>query len=88
MANHECRCVTREELADLMSKTVRQTLTEIGMDHNQPIELQRDMSFLRDLRRARDSVKGKALLVSIGVIATTALGAMALGIRHWFSGTP
>lgn len=88
MANHECRCVTREELTALMSATVKQTLTEIGMDTTQPIELQRDMSFVRDLRRARDSVKGKALLLSVGVIVTAALGALALGVKHWFNGTP
>jgi len=84
--------MSREELRDVIratvKETVRETLSEIGMDSTHPLDLQRDMSFLRDLRVARDSVTVKAMLVGLGVIVTAALGAIAVGIRHWFSSSP
>jgi hypothetical protein len=73
----------RELIRETVQETVKTTLTEIGMDTRDPIQLQRDMSFLRDLRRARDSASAKALAVGVGILVTAALGALVLGVRDW-----
>lgn len=77
----------REELRELIRETVQETvkttLTEIGMDTRDPIQLQRDMSFLRDLRKARDSASAKAIVVAVGILVTAAIGAMVMGFKGW-----
>lgn len=82
MTQHACRCVTADELRTVVSEAVKQTLTEVGMDHAQPIELQRDMSFLRDLRKARDSVAAKVIVMMALVLFTAGMGLLALKWRE------
>lgn len=72
-----------EELRAIIRETVRETMLELGVDSSDNLEMQRDMSFLRDLRKARDSMTAKMVAVAVGVLITAALGAIALGIRQW-----
>lgn len=75
--------IDREELREIVRETVRETMRELGVDTEDMLEVQRDMSFLRDLRKARDSATAKAVVVAVGVLITAALGALALGIKSW-----
>lgn len=73
--------MTKTELRELMSEVVTETLTKIGIDTEHPLEAQRDSQFVRDWREASESVKGKALVVAVGVLVVGALGALWLGIK-------
>lgn len=73
--------LTKEEIREIVRATVDDIFTGLGLDVSDPIEAQRDMRFVRDWRRASESVKGKALVTVIGVIVCGAAGAMFLGLK-------
>ena len=78
--------LTRDELREVIQETVRETLTELGIDSEHALEMQRDMSFLRDLREARDSAAARTLVVAVGILLTAMIGALALGVKQWLTG--
>lgn len=78
--------LSREDLRVLVQSTVRETLRELGVDARQALEMQRDMSFLRDLRKARDSGLTKAVVATVGMLVAAAFAAIAIGVRHWLNG--
>lgn len=74
--------MTQDELEDLIEKTVNQTLVKLGVDPEDPLEVQRDFKFVRDWRKSSEAVKRKALLAAVGIVVTGAIGAILVGIRH------
>lgn len=73
--------LTRDQLRELMRECVRETLTGLGMDDRDPIEVQRDLAWVRDMRRASASARAKAGAALIGLILTAAAGAVWVGIK-------
>lgn len=53
---------------ELVEKTVHKTLTTIGFDLSEPIELQKDMAYLRDVRLDRKMRSNTAQKVFMGVL--------------------
>ncbi len=53
---------TAQKTADM---AVQQTLTSLGIDHNNPIEVQRDMASLRELRSIMDDPEFQADMLHI-----------------------
>jgi hypothetical protein len=70
-----------EEVRALVREAVRETLTSIGVDQSDPLEVQRDLAWLRDVRQASRSARGKALAALIGLLVTAAAGALWVGLR-------
>lgn len=70
-----------DEIQQLIRETVHETLTGLGFDPDEPIEAQRDMQFIRDWRRASESVKSKALVTVIGILVCGTAGALILGLK-------
>jgi hypothetical protein len=66
---------------DVVRAAVQETLITMGMDVSDPLQLQQDMAFLRDLRRASDTVKTRGILVVVGLMVTAIVGAAWLGIK-------
>lgn len=60
---------------------VRETLVTMGMDSGDPLALQQDMHFVREMRLAHEKVKNKGLLVLISILITATLTAIWLGIK-------
>lgn len=73
--------MTEEELTEHTQKVIRSTLTALGLDISEPIELQRDFQALRDWRLSVESVKSKALITSIGIIVAGIAAALWLGFK-------
>lgn len=73
--------MTEEELTEHTQKVIRSTLTALGIDISQPIEVQRDFQALRDWRVSVESVKSKALVTSIGIIVVGLAAAFWLGFK-------
>jgi len=73
--------LTREEIDLIIHKTVRETLTTMGIEAANPIEMQRDFQMLRDWRKASTSVRAKVLMTAIGILTAGALGALAVGVK-------
>jgi len=56
---------------EIIEKTVKKTLTAIGFDMKDPIEIQKDMAHLRNLRQGKKISYGiiRQVLITSGIIA-------------------
>jgi hypothetical protein len=77
--------LSREELHALVRSTVEETLTSIGLDHKNPIELQKDFKSLREWREAMQEVRNKTLLTVIGILVMGLAAAIWIGLKSMFS---
>lgn len=57
------------------SQSVKETLTAIGFDMDDPIEIQKDIAAIRDWRHTSEKIKSKTLM---GALSLAALGVLAL----------
>ena len=73
--------LSHEELESLIRKTVDETLTSIGLDHKNPIELQRDFQALREWRQAMQDVRKKTIITLIGILVTGFAAAVWIGLK-------
>ena len=71
------------EAKQLIVATVEETLTKIGIDHEDPIEMQKDFQHLREWREAATAMKKKGMITAVGVIVTGVLAAIWLAIREY-----
>ena len=69
------------EVRALVQETVRETLTALGVDQSNPLEVQRDLLWLRDLRQASASARAKAGAAVIGILLTAAAVAVWAGVK-------
>jgi len=79
------RPVMDTELRDIVRQTVKDTLTTLGVDLKNPIQMQKDFQHLRDWREASDSIKTKGMLTFVGILVTGIIGAFVLGIKDFFN---
>jgi hypothetical protein len=76
--------MTKEELREFMSQCVHDTLTSMGVDTSEPLNMQRDFQYLRDWRIAVEATKRKGILTLITVLITGMLGLLWLGFKENF----
>ena len=60
---------------------VRACLIELGIDVADPIEVQKDLAFLRDHRLATEKLGMTAKMIALGVIISGGLGLIWLGFK-------
>lgn len=70
---------------EVAKETVKETFLTLGVDASKPMEVQADFHFLRDCREGSEKIKSKAGLAVVGVLVTTALAALWIGIKAAFS---
>ncbi len=96
MTDEELREMIRQELEavqgptavhvqDVVRTAVTETLITLGMDASDPMSLQQDMHFVREMRQTSEKLRSKGLLVMVGLLVTALLGAVWLGIKASFS---
>jgi hypothetical protein len=73
---------SREEIDNIVRQTVKETLTSMGIDTHDPIEMQRDFQSLRDWRRASEAVRSKGTLTLVGIFVAGILGVLWLGLKY------
>lgn len=66
--------MTEEELKKVITDTVKDTLTNIGCQTDDPIEMQKDFAHLREWRNSTDAIKKKGVLAAVGFIIVSVLG--------------
>ena len=74
--------LTRDEVDIVVKATVKETLTSMGIDAADPLEMQRDFQALRDWRRASNAIRTKGLMTLVGILTAGAIGAIIVGIKH------
>jgi len=74
-----------EQLADKAAgKAVKTTLIALGIDADNPLEVQKDMQFARNFRTLSESAGRKTVLIVIG---TAVIGVLALIARSIWPGS-
>jgi hypothetical protein len=68
------KAVKVADMEQVIEATVKKTLMELGLDTDNPIELQRDFAHLRTWRESIEEVKRKGFLAAVTVVVTGALG--------------
>lgn len=74
---------SEEEVRAIVRATVEETFLRLGVAVDDPIEMQRDFSHLREWRVATESMKTKGLLTLTALLVTGGLAALWVGIRDY-----
>lgn len=75
--------LSKEEINQVVAEAVRQTLLQMGVDSENPIEMQRDFQHLRQWRRAGEEIKQKSIVATISIFATGVLALVLIGVKEW-----
>ena len=82
MKDQEIVSLTIKELKDLVSEGVYETFTQLGLDHENPMDMQRDFQYLREWRIASEKIKTQGIITVIVVIITGLFGALWIGLKQ------
>jgi hypothetical protein len=66
----------------LIRAVVKETFLMLGLEVDDPIEMQRDFQHLRDWRTTSDSIKAKSITAVVGILASGLLAAAWLGLKE------
>ena len=81
MGNEKVVTMTESELENLVERTVLHTFERFGIDPDDPIEVQKDFSFIRDWRKSVKAVRSKALITAVSILVAGAVAALWLGFK-------
>ncbi len=73
--------LTGSEVKSLVKEAVTETLTGLGFDTQHPLAVQRDLQYLRDWRSTTESIRGKVILVSVGIAVVGLFSILWLGFK-------
>lgn len=73
--------LSREQLRELMHDACVDAMSTLGIDARNPLDFQRDMQFIRELRLASDRIKTRAIMTVVGMVVAALLAAVWLGIK-------
>ncbi len=74
--------MSESEVQVLIQKTVNTTLTKLGIDYEDPLEMQRDFQHLREFRLSMERIKNKTMMSVIGTVIVGLMAAFWIGFRH------
>ncbi|QBQ71193.1 hypothetical protein S0112_091 [Shewanella phage S0112] len=77
--------LTEAQLKALMTEAVKDAFTSLGIEHNSPIEMQKDFIHLREWRTSTEAIKRKGLLTLVGVAVLFIAGAIAAAAKEYFT---
>lgn len=69
------------EIRKIVSETVQETLTRIGIEADNPLEAQKDQAFVRNLRTSTETVKRQGIIAAVGILMAGVLGAVWMAIK-------
>lgn len=73
------------ETRQMMADTVRQTLTQLGISHDNPLEVQKDMQHLRAWRLSMEGVQNKTMLTMVGIALSGLVALVLLGFKEFIA---
>lgn len=74
----------RRIASEAASQAVLETLTRLGLETDQPLEMQRDMQHLRTWRTSVEQVQSKGVLTVVGLAASGFIALVVVGFRDFF----
>lgn len=73
--------LTESQIRRIIKDSVHETLVSFGINPKDPVELQKDFSFLREWRVTTDTAKKRGLLTVVGIVVAGGLSLVWLGIK-------
>ena len=83
--DRETVTLTREELQNLVRQSVHETLTSLGIDSDDPMEMQRDFKWLREFRQSAGSLKQKSVWAIIFTLISGGGALLVMGLKTLLS---
>jgi len=74
--------VTLEDLRVVTREAVEQTLMTLGVDVQNPLQMQQDFARLREWRLAMDGVRRRGLKAVSGLLISGLIAAILLGLKE------
>lgn len=75
-----------DNLEEIIERAITRAFLQIGIassDGREIIELQKDFSYLRDLRLGAQAIKSKGLLAAVGIIITVISTLIFFGVQFF-----
>lgn len=73
--------MTEQEIRRIVAETVKETLTRIGIEADDPLEAQKDFQHLRSWRTSTETIKRQGLLTSVGIVTAGIVGLIWMAIK-------
>jgi hypothetical protein len=73
--------MTEADIRRIVADTVNQTLMQLGIDSQDPLEFQKDMQHLRAWRESVATVKRQSLITAIGILTTGIVGLVWIAMK-------
>ena len=73
-----------EKLKEIVAESVRATLIQLGIEHANPIEMQKDFQHLRSWRQAGEDLRTKGIAALLGIFIAGAISLILVGMKEWF----
>lgn len=71
----------RDEIRGLVHDGVVEALKTMGVDAQNPIDVQKDMQFVRELRLTSEKVKHRTIFTLLGILLTGIAAATWIGLK-------
>jgi len=73
--------MTEQQINSIVDKAVESALVRMGIDCEDPLEMQGDMAFLRKFKKSCDAIGSRVVMVVVGVATLAILGGAWMAIR-------
>lgn len=74
--------LSETDLKEICKEAVEETFTRLGVDIEEPIEIQKDFSYIRQLRKTTEVVQHKTILAVFGLALSAMAAALWVGIKN------
>lgn len=69
------------EIRKIVAETVKETLTRIGIEADDPLEAQKDFQHLRSWRTSTETIKKQGIMTAVGIVTAGVLGLIWMAIK-------
>ena len=73
--------MTENEVKEIVSKTVDETLAKMGLNSEEIYEAQKDFMYLREQRKLHEKISLRVRFIIIGFIISGARALLVLGVK-------
>ena len=73
--------MTENEVKEIVSKTVDDTLAKMGLNSEEIYEAQKDFMYLREQRKLHEKISLRVRFIIIGFIISGAIALLVLGVK-------
>ncbi len=74
--------LNEKQVKEIVTETVRETLVELGIAHDAPLEMQKDFQLLREWRLASQAIHRKGILTIFGILIAGITAAFWVGVKQ------